>query len=145
MTSMLLFQNGQFPFYMFGFRASTNFSDVVGLDRGRIQVSPLANTYVGYPINMTNLAVEANSDSFLNAPSGVPSGYGTLNYKWYQNGIAISGATSQYFNIASASTNDPSMPAGTDAGLYTSVATDPSGTWAPVTNSAVVTVTKLGD
>ena len=41
MTSMLLFENGQFPFYVFGFRASTNFSDVVGMDRGRIAAAPL--------------------------------------------------------------------------------------------------------
>jgi len=143
MSKMLLFQNGQFPFYVFGFRASANFSDVVGLDRGRIGVEPLANTYAGYPINMTNLAVEANSLSFSAAPGGVPSGYGTLNYQWYQNGTAITGANSQFFNIATASTNDPSMPAGTDAGTYTCVTTDPSGTWAPVTNSTVVTVTQL--
>ena len=65
MTKMLLFENGQFPFYMFGFRASKNFQDVVGLDPGRIAVAPLANTYVGYAINMTNLAVEANSWSLV--------------------------------------------------------------------------------
>jgi hypothetical protein len=139
MTSMLLFQNGQFPFYVYGFRASTNFSDVVGLDRGRIAVSPLTNTYVGYAINMTNLAVEASSSSFVSPPSG----YGTLNYQWYQNGVAISGATDQYLNIASASLTDPNMPAGTDAGVYTSVATDPSGTWQPVTNSVAIAVTQL--
>lgn len=140
MTRMLLFQNGQFPFYIYGFRASKNFSDVVGLDPGRIQVSPLADTFVGYPLNMTNLAVEANSLSFY--PSA-PGGYGTLNYQWYQDGVPISGATSQYFNIASASTNDPSMPSGTDAGTYSCVATDPSGTWGSVSNSVVITVTKL--
>jgi len=136
---MLLFENGQFPFYIFGFRASTNFSDVVGLDPGRIAVAPLANTYVGYPINMTNLAVEASPFSWASAPPL----YGTLNYQWYQNGAPIGGATSQYLNIASASTNDPSMPALTDTGTYSCVATDPSGTWGPVTASTVVTVTKL--
>jgi hypothetical protein len=139
MTQMLLFQNGQFPFYMFGFRASTNFNQVVGLDPGRIQVSPLTNTFSGYPINMTNLAVEANPISFVSPPAG----YGALTYQWYQNGLPISGATSQSFNIVSASTNDPSMPAGTDAGLYSSVATDPSGTWGSVTNSVFVSVTNL--
>ena len=139
MTKMLLFENGQFPFYMFGFRASKNFQDVVGLDPGRIAVAPLANTFVGYAINMTNLAVEANSWSFY----PVPDNYGTLNYQWYQNGVVISGATSQYLNIASASLTDANMPAGTDAGTYTCVATDPSGTWSPVTNSAVITVTLL--
>ena len=139
MTSMLLFENGQFPFYVFGFRASTNFSDVVGMDRGRIAAAPLTDTYVGYPINLTNLAAEANSYSF----STPPSGYGTLNYQWYQNGVAINGATSKNLNIASASLTDPSMPAGTDAGTYTSVATDPSGTWQPVTNSVSITVTQL--
>ena len=41
MTKMLLFENGQFPFYVFGFRASKNFQDVVGLDPGRINVAPL--------------------------------------------------------------------------------------------------------
>jgi hypothetical protein len=139
MTQMLLFQNGQFPFYVFGFRASSNFSDVVGLDPGRISVSPLTNTYAGYPINMANLAVEANSFSFISPPVG----YGALTYQWYQNGIIIPSATSQTLDIPIASTNDPSMPAGTDAGTYTSVATDPSGTWGPVTNSVVVTVTNL--
>jgi hypothetical protein len=139
MTRMLLFQNGQFPFYIFGFRASTNFSDVVGLDPGRIAVAPQANTFEGYPINMTNLAVEANSFSFA-AP---PTGYGTLNYQWYQNGLIINGATAKNLNITSASTNDSSMPAGTDAGVYTCIATDPSGTWKPVTNSVTVTVTHL--
>ena len=139
MTTLLLFQNGQFPFYVFGIRASTNFVDVVGLDPGRMAVAPLANTYIGYPINLTNLAVEANIASFVTPPAL----YGTLNYQWYQNGLLISGATSQYFNIASASTNDPSMPAGTDAGTYSSVATDPSGTWGSVTNSVVITVTQL--
>jgi hypothetical protein len=139
MTRMLLFENGQFPFYVFGFRASTNFSEVVGLDHGRIAVGPLTNTYVGYAINMTNLAVEANIESFTTPPSG----YGTLNYQWYQNGTAISGATLQYLNIPSASLTDPAMPAGTDAGTYTSVATDPSGTWQPVTNTVTITVTQL--
>ncbi|HEX3627201.1 MAG TPA: hypothetical protein VH280_17480 [Verrucomicrobiae bacterium] len=139
MTRMLLFQNGQFPFYVFGFRASTNFNAVVGLDPGRIQVSPLADTYVGYPINITNLAVEANSFSFESPPAG----YGTLNYQWYQNGLPISGATSQNLNIASASTSDSSMPAGTDAGVFSCVTTDPSGTWGSVTNSVTITVTQL--
>jgi hypothetical protein len=131
LTKMLVFQNGQFPFYMFGFRASTNFSEVVGLDPGRIQVSPLANTFVGYPINMTNLAVEAVPFSFVTPPGG----YGTLNYQWYTNGVPISGATSQYYNIASTALSD--------AGTYTSVATDPSGTWGSVTSSITVTVTQL--
>ncbi len=139
MTRMLLFQNGQFPFYVFGFRASTKFNDVVGLDSGRISVSPFANTYVGYPINLTNLAVEANSYSWASPPAG----YGTLNYQWYQDGAPISGATSQSLNIASASLSDPGMPNGTDAGTYSCVATDPSGTWGSVTNSVVVTVTQL--
>ncbi len=131
MTKMLLFENGQFPFYVFGFRASKNYQDVVGLDPGRIAVAPLANTYEGYPINITNLAVEANSWSFASPPAG----YGTLNYQWYTNGVAIGGATSQYYNIASAAL--------TDAGTYTCVATDPSGTWSPTTNSVVITVTHL--
>ncbi len=139
MTRMLLFQNGQFPFYMFGFRASTNFNQVVGLDPGRILVAPFANTFAGYPINMTNLAVEANSFSFAVPPAG----YGTLNYQWYQNGVIIPGATSQNLNITAASTNDVNMPAGTDAGTYTCVATDPSGTWGSVSNSVTVTVTQL--
>jgi hypothetical protein len=140
MTRMLLFENGQFPFYIFGFRASTNFVNVVGLDPGRIEVSPLANTYVGYPINMTNLAVEANSDSFY--PSA-PANYGTLDYQWYQNGLPISGATNQYFNIASASMSDANLPADTDAGTFTSVATDPSGTWGSVTDTVAITLTQL--
>lgn len=139
LTRMLLFENGQFPFYMLGFRAGTNFSQVVGLDPGRILVAPFANTYVGYPINLTNLAVEANSFSFATPPTG----YGTLTYQWYQNGVAISGATSQYLNIAAASTNDSSMPAGTDAGTYTCVTTDPSGTWESASSSTVITVTQL--
>jgi hypothetical protein len=144
MTRLLLFQNGQFPFYIFGFRAGANFNQVVGLDPGRIAVSPLTDTYVGYPINMTNLAIEANSYSFASPPAG----YGTLNYQWYQedtngNLYAISGATSQYLNIASASTNDSAMPLGTDASTYVSVATDPSGTWESVTDSVTVTVTQL--
>ena len=133
MTRLLLFQNRQFPFYIFGVRASTNFNQVVGLDPGRIQVAPLTDTYVGYPINMTNLAVEANSFSWAVPPSG----YGTLNYKWYRDGVEIMGETSQYLNIASASTNN--------AGTYTCVATDPSGTWGSVSNSVVITVTQLAD
>ena len=82
MTEMLLFENGQFPFYIYGFRAGTNLSQVVGLDPGRIAVAPLASTYVGYPINMTNLAVEAYSTSWGTPPTG----YGALTYQWYQNG-----------------------------------------------------------
>jgi hypothetical protein len=140
MTRMLLFENGQFPDYVFGFRAGANFNNVVGLDPGRLTAVPFTNTFVGFPINMTNLAVEANPFSFA-AP---PSGYGTLTYQWYQNGAVISGATSQSLNIASASLTDPSMPAGTDAGTYTSVATDPSGTWGSVTDSVVITLTQLG-
>jgi hypothetical protein len=131
MTKMLLFQNGQFPYYMFGFRASKNFQDVVGLDPGRIAVAPLANTFVGYALNMTNLAVEANSWSFASPPGG----YGTLDYQWYQNGSPLAGATAQYLNFPSAVL--------TNAGTYTCVATDPSGTWSPVTNSVAVTVTML--
>lgn len=139
LTRMLLFENGQFPFYVFGFRASTNFNEVVGLDPGRILVAPLSNTYVGYPINMTNLAVEANTYSFASPPAG----YGTLTYQWYQNGVAISGATSQYLNIAAASLTDSGMPAGTDAGIYSCVTTDSSGTWGSVSNSVAITVTQL--
>ena len=131
MTEMLLFENGQFPCYMFGFRASTNFNEVVGLDPGRIQVLPLTNTFVGYPINMTNLAVEANSDSF-GAP---PANYGTLTYQWFKNGTVIGGATAQNYNIADAAIGD--------TGTYRCVATDPSGTWGSVTNSVVITVTQL--
>ena len=139
MTRMLLFENGQFPFYVFGFRVSTNFTQVVGLDPGYIQVSLSTNVLTGYPINMTNLAVEANSFSWASPPSG----YGTLTYQWYQNGAPINGAASQFLNIASASLSDPSMPSGTDAGTYSCVATDPSGTWGSVTNSVVITVTQL--
>jgi hypothetical protein len=135
MTHMLLFENGQFPFYIYGFRASTNFVNVVGLDPGYITAAPLANTYVGYPINMTNLAIEANSYSW--APATIPAGYGTLNYQWYKNGSVIGGATSVGYNIASASLGD--------AGTYTCVATDPSGTWGSVSNSVVITVTQLAN
>lgn len=133
LTRMLIFQNGQFPFYMLGFRASTNFNEVVGLDPGRILVAPLANTYEGFPINLTNLSVEANSYSF--PPGGVPVGYGTLDYQWYTNGVPIGNATNQNYSIASAAL--------TDAGVYTCVATDPSGTWGSVTNSTTITVTHL--
>ena len=139
MTRMLLFENGQFPFYIFGFRASTNFTQVVGLDPGYIKVSPSPNAYTGDPINMTNLAVEANAYSWASPPSG----YGTLAYQWYQNGAPINGATSKYLNLASASLSDPTMPSGTDAGTYSCVATDPSGTWGSATNSVVITVTQL--
>jgi hypothetical protein len=140
MNRMLIFENGQFPFYNFGFRASTNFNAVVGFDPGYIKVAPFANTFVGFPINMTNLAVEANAFSFF--PSA-PLNYGTLSYQWYQNGLPIGAATNQYLNIASASTSDPNMPAGTDAGTFTSVATDPSGTWGSVSNSVDIMVSIL--
>jgi len=133
MSRMLLFENGQFPCYVFGFRASTNFAEVVGLDPGRIAVSPLAATYTGYAINMTNLAVEANTWSW---PVGsAPPLYGTLNYQWYKNGALINGATSQNYNIATA--------APSDAGTYSCVATDPSGTWGSVSTSVAITVTTL--
>ncbi|HEX4119056.1 MAG TPA: hypothetical protein VH619_00410, partial [Verrucomicrobiae bacterium] len=70
--------------------------------------------------------------------------YGTLTYQWYQNGALIPGATSQYLNIPNAATNDSSMPAGTDAGTYTSVATDPAGIWGSVTSPPIaITVTFL--
>ncbi|MCX7722659.1 MAG: immunoglobulin domain-containing protein [Verrucomicrobiae bacterium] len=133
MTKLLLFQNGQFPFYIFGLRAGTNFTHVVGFDPGRIHVAPLANTYVGYPINMTNLAVAANAYSW----STPPAGYGTLTYQWYKNNIPIPNATNRYLNIPSATI--------TDAGTYMCVATDPSGTWGSVTNYATITVTDLGN
>ncbi len=139
MTRMLLFENGQFPFYVFGFRASTNFTQVVGLDPGYIQVSSRTNVFTGDPINMTNLAVEANAYSWASPPSG----YGTLAYQWYQNGAPINGATSSFLGIASASLSDTNMPSGTDAGTYSCVATDPSGTWGSATNSVVITVTQL--
>jgi len=139
MTRMLLFENGQFPFYIFGFRASTNFTQAVGLDPGYIKVSGSTNVFTGAPINMTNLAVEANSHSWVSPPSG----YGRLTYQWYQNGAPINGATSNSLNIASASLSDPNMPSGTDAGTYTCVATDPSGTWGSATNLVVITVTQL--
>ncbi|MGA2750510.1 MAG: hypothetical protein ABSG59_17195 [Verrucomicrobiota bacterium] len=125
MTEMLVFENGQFPFYIYDFRAGTNFADVVGLDSGYISVSPEANTFTGFPINMTNWAAVA----YL---------YGPLSYQWYQNGMLITNATSQNLSIATASTNDPSMPAGTDAGTFTTVVTDTSGTWGSVTTAPVV-------
>jgi len=141
MTRMLVFDNGEFPFYIYAFRASTNLAGVVGIDPGYIQVAPVANTFVGFPVNMTNFAAEANFNS-----SKVLSGngaYGTLNYQWYQNGSPIAGATLQYFNIPSAATNDPAMPAGTDAGAYVSVATDPTGIWGSVTTAPVVITVTL--
>jgi hypothetical protein len=142
MTRMLVFENGEFPFYIYAFRASTNLASVLGIDPGYIAVAPLTNTFVGFPINMTNFAAEANFNS-----STVLSGngsYGTLNYQWYQNGELITNATSQFLNIPAAATNDPSMPAGTDAGAYISVATDAAGFWGSVTTAPVViTVEKL--
>src|SRR5262249_38121004 len=59
----------------------------------------------------------------------------TLTYQWYTNGVAIPGATAQNYNIASAAL--------TDAGIYSCVATDPSGTWGSVSNSVAITVTHL--
>jgi hypothetical protein len=142
MTKMLAFVNGEFPFYIYAFRASTNFAEVVGMDPGYISVSPLANTFTGYPVNMTNYAAEAAVLSSTTLMGNVD--YGTLTYQWYQNGSIIPNGTDQNFNIPSASTNDPSMPAGTDAGTYTCVVTDPSGTWAPVSPApVVVNVTRL--
>ena len=85
MTSMLLFQNGQFPFYMFGFRASTNFSEVVGLDPGRIP----SVTFDQYLCRISHQYDQSWRSkpvpfSFVSPPGG----YGTLNYQWYQNGVA---------------------------------------------------------
>ena len=133
MTRLLLFQNGQFPFYIYGVRAGTNLASVVGIDPAYIQVAPLASTFVGYPINMTNLAVEANSYSW--APANVPAGYGSLTYQWAKNGTNIGGATQRFYNIASATTGDTAV--------YSCVATDPSGTWPAVSNSIAITVTQL--
>ena len=126
MTRMLLFENGQFPFFIFGFRASKNFQDVVGFDPGRIAVAPTTNPYTGFPILMTNLAVEANAYSWASPPSG----YGVLNYQWHQNGAALAEATNRYLNIASV--------VSTNAGAYTCVATDPSGTWSSATDSVTL-------
>jgi hypothetical protein len=142
MTRLLVFENGEFPFYLYSLRASSNLANVLGIDPGYIAISPKANTFSGFPVNMTNEAAEAavSSSTYLSSVDG--GNYGTLNYQWYQNGMPITGATAQFLNIASASTNDPSMPAGTDAGTYTSVATDPTGTWNSVTTPpVVVTVT----
>jgi hypothetical protein len=82
---------------------------------------------------MTNLAVEANTASWATPPAG----YGTLNYQWYKNGSQIGGATSRFYNIASLTTND--------AGTYSCVSTDPSGTWGSVSNSVVINVTQLAN
>jgi hypothetical protein len=135
LTHMLAFENGQFPFYIYGLRASTNLTSVIGLDPGYISVGPLSNTYVGYPIHMTNLAVEANSDSW--SPATVPAGYGSLNYQWYKGVGLLSGQTNQYLNIASAALSDQAT--------YTCTATDPSGTWGSVSSSVAITVTQLAD
>ena len=85
MTESLLFENGQFSAYFDGFRASSNFTNVMGMDPGRIAAYPLANTYVGYPINMTNYTVEANPNSYYPPLGG---GYGTLTNQWFFNGTA---------------------------------------------------------
>jgi hypothetical protein len=142
MANMLVFENGEFPFYIYAFRAGTTLASVVGMDAGYVTVAPLANTFTGFPINMTNTAAVAtplSNNQLLNIQN-----YGTINYQWYQNGIAIPDATARALNIASAATNDPAMPAGTDAGIYTSVATDASGTWGSVTTAPVtITVTQL--
>jgi hypothetical protein len=135
MAYFLLFENGEFPFDIYSFRAGSTLANVVGIDPGAIYVSPLADTYVGYPIDMTCLSAEAAASS----SSSFPADYtGTVNYQWYQNGQAISGANSLTLDVASASLSDPSMPAGTDAGAYTCVSTDPSGFWGSVTTAPVV-------
>ncbi len=135
MSNMLVFENGEFPLYIYDFRVGTTLTDVVGMD-SEVVVAPRPNVTVGTPLNLTNNVGLANSASNPTL-SGNPN-YGLLTYQWQQNGQNILNATNNYLAIASASTSDPAMPAGTDAGTYTSIATDVSGTWGTVTSAPVV-------
>ena len=135
MSNMLVFENGEFPLYIYDFRVGTTLTDVVGMD-SEIVVAPKPNVTVGTPLNLTNNVGLANAASNPDL-SGNPN-YGLLAYQWQQNGQNILNATNSYLNIASASTSDPAMPAGTDAGTYASIATDVSGIWGTVTSAPVV-------
>lgn len=136
MTEALLFENGQFSSFVDGFRASSSFTNVMGLDPGRIGAYPLQNTYVGYPLELTNYTVEALPNSFYPALGG---GYGTLTNQWFFNGTApanaLAGANNPYYNIASAASGN--------AGTYYCITGDISGQWGTVTNSIQITVTPL--
>jgi hypothetical protein len=137
LTEMLLFENGQFSTFIDGFRASTNMTNVLGIDAGRIAVSPSGNTYAGYTINLTNLTVEANIGSF--PVGGAPAGYGTLTNQWFKNGTsaadALNGQTSPLYTIASATTGN--------SGTYYCVTGDISGQWGTVTNSVTLNIQVL--
>jgi len=140
MNRMLVFEYGQFPFFIYDFRVGTTLRDAVGMD-SEITVYPQPNVYVGSALNMTNFAAVANPGSNP-VLAGAPN-YGTISYQWRQNGANIAGATNNFLNIASASTSDPSMPAGTDAGTFTCVSVDASGTWGSVTSAPVVVTVTL--
>jgi hypothetical protein len=135
MAYFLVFENGEFPFDIYDFHAGSTLASVVGIDPGFIGVTPLANTYVGYPLDMTCYSGEAASSSSTNFPTTYT---GVLTYQWYQNGLAISAATSQNLDVGSAALSDAAMPAGTDAGTYTCVSTDSGGFWGSVTTAPVV-------
>ena len=77
----------------------------------------------------TNQTVVATSNVTFRVAAG---GFGPLNYQWYFNGSAISGATATSYTLTSA--------IATNAGNYTVVVINPGGS---VTSSvAVLTVTK---
>lgn len=135
MDHMLVFENGEFPLYIYDFRVGTSLEDVVGLD-SLVRVSPDVNPPLNNPLNFTNYVGEANPVS--NPTLSGNANYGTFTFQWQQNGINISSATSSNLNIASVSTSDPGMPAGTDNGTYTCITTDSSGIWGAVTSAPVV-------
>ncbi len=134
MDHFLCFENGEFPLYLYDMRVGTTLADAVGMD-SEVTVTPGVNALVNNPLYLTNNAAVA---SVLSNPSlSGNADYGTLTYQWQQNGVNINNATTNYINIASVSLTDASMPAGTDAGTYTCITTDITGTWGSVTSAPV--------
>lgn len=140
MNYMLLFENGEFPLYIYDFRVATTLADAVGMD-AMVLADPQPDVYAGWALNLTNYTGLANPNSNPTLPG--TTDYGTISYQWQQDGQDITGATNSFLNFASTSMSDPSMPNGTDAGKFTCVSTDVSGTWGSITSPPVnVTVTE---
>ena len=89
------------------------------------QINSIAGVPTITPQLGTQTVQAGNSVTF----SVAATGFGTLTYQWYKNGVAITGATAASYTLSATS--------GGDAGDYTVAVTNPYGT----TTSSAYTLT----
>ncbi len=106
----------------------TNAYGVTTSSSGTLTVTTVTGTTPTITTQPTSLSVAVGSSASFTVAA---SGSGTLSYQWYKDTVAIQGATSATYSIASAAT--------TDAGTYDCIVTNTVGS--ATSSAATLTVT----